>query len=182
MSFALYHLASADAPWWCNCPYFYETTSAIMPIDPLSVVSLVGSLVTAATKTAIGCHGLVSKYEDAPRALALIEIECKTTRAALSVISDFLLEHATSLGPRLAAPSSSLAELIDLSLTGCTATFGMLDGKIENVLHYRRKDHQVLRWQAHASYLWNKTELDELLQRMRDVKSTLHLLMSALNT
>ena len=109
-------------------------------------MTLVGSLVTTAAKTAIGCNSLATEYNDAPRALSLLEIECKTTRAALSLVSDFLLDHAAALAPRLAAPLSLLAELVDLSLTGCTATFSMLDSEIERVRQYKRGKYNDVGW------------------------------------
>ena len=153
-----------------------------MTIDPVSIAALISSLVITAAKTAIGCHGLSDKYHDAPRTLAHLEFECKTTRAALSVVCGFLLDHATALAPRLAAPSSPLADLVDLSLTGCTATFGVLDGEIERVRSWERRKHNDMGRRSKARVVWNQAELEVLLQRMGDVKSTLQLLLSALNT
>ena len=153
-----------------------------MPVDPISLVSLLGSLATTAAKSAIGCRTLLSKFQDAPKALALIELECKTVKATLTFVSDLMLEKSATLSPRLDESTSSLSNLIDISLTGCTSTLGMLDGEIQQLGRYETGEHNDISWKGRVRRVWNENLLMTLCERLKCVKASLQLCISALQT
>lgn len=150
------------------------------PGSVIGIVTAVGSLVTTVFKAAIGCRSLITKYDDAPQTLLLLENECTTTKAALSYVNDFLMSHATALAPRLSGPSNPLSELVDVALTGCTVTLAMLDGELNSIA---MSDGPVdFSSKERAQIMWNEESLTTILERMRGVKDTIQLLLSALNT
>lgn len=148
-------------------------------MEPLSIIAAVGSLTTLAAKTAVGCNSLISKYEDAPRALALIESECKILKDALSFVTEFVMTNASTLMPRLSGPRNVLSNLVDDALTGSTVVFGMLDSEISKLMEHAKKSGDF-GWKTRIQAVWNEAEMNTLLTSMRDVKSTVQLLLTAL--
>ena len=153
-------------------------------MDPGSIgaiVSAVGSLITTSYKAGLGCKSLSEKYKDAPTAIALLEVECQTTQTTLAYIRECLHSHSASLSRRLAGPPNPFSELIHVALTGSAGAFGMLEGQVRTIYASETVTHDYT-FQRRVQVIWNERSLTDLLERMKNVKSTLSLLLNVIQT
>lgn len=106
--------------------------------DPLSFSVAVVSLVTGAAKAAKTCNTLCDKYRDAPFSLTPVHIECLTTKASLPMF-DILLKRNPNLIMLRLEKNSSLAENIDVVLTGCCLMFALIEIEIDKITAFDKK-------------------------------------------
>lgn len=101
-------------------------------MDPLSVSTTGANLVTTCTKAATLCNRLIGKYKNAPTKLASIRSECTTVKAGLSHVYFLINRDTESFSSQLHA-QGPLTETLDVAITGCTATFSLLDCEMQNI-------------------------------------------------
>src|SRR5947207_11797315 len=71
-----------------NAAFWHRLSSESHDVvmEPLSISSAIGGLVTVCGQAITTCRAIVSSMQDAPRILSSIQAECSTTREALSNI------------------------------------------------------------------------------------------------
>ncbi len=145
-------------------------------MDPLSISSAIGSLVTVCARTITTCRAIVCSLQDAPRILSAIQAECSTTREALSQI--FMLINRTDT-TALAHLSSNepLSQSFDIALTGCTVTFSVLDNELDKILKHCESQVE-LGFRPRARFVWNEDVLKTAMDELRGQREALNLLVT----
>lgn len=149
-------------------------------MDPFTICTTVASLVKNCGTAATTCHGLLSKYKNAPQLLASIRTECATIKTALSYV-DWLVKRDTELLSSQLKAHSPLAETLDVALTGCAVTFSLLDIELQK-LYDKSKDQDGYKWRDKMRYVWDEDRAKNILDHMRGLNSAVSLVLTALQT
>jgi hypothetical protein len=145
-------------------------------MDPLSISSAIGGLVTVCGRTITTCRAIVSSIQDAPRILSSIQAECSTTREALSHI--FILINKSDTTALTHLPSNVLlSQSFDVALTGCTVTFSVLDNELGKVLKQSGSEGK-LGFHQRAKFMWNEEVLKSAIEELRGQRDALNLLVT----
>ena len=151
------------------------------PASILGIVTATGSLMTAASKAALGCKSLSTKYGEAPATLAHLEDECRQTRNVLSYVHDFLMSHSDSVSRRLCEPGNPFSRLVHDGMTSCTQIFGGVQGQAQSMLAaWPAAEDDKARQRIRV--MWNEESMSQSLGQMKNVESHLHLLLTVLQT
>jgi len=144
-------------------------------MDPLSISSAIGGLVTVCGRTITTCRAIVSSIQDAPRILSSIQAECSTTREALSHIFMLINKSDTTALTHLSS-NVLLSQSFDVALTGCTVTFSVLDNELDKVLKQSGSEGK-LGFHQRAKFMWNEEVLKGAIEELRGQRDALNLLV-----
>jgi hypothetical protein len=145
-------------------------------MDPLSISSAVAGLVTICGQTISTCQAIIGSFQDAPRILAAIQVECSTTRESLSNIFILINKSDTTALSHLSS-SETLSRSFDIALTGCTVTFSVLDNELQRILK-RSENKGELDLRSRARYVWNEGTLKNAMDELRGQRDALNLLVT----
>lgn len=149
--------------------------------DPFRIATGVASLVTSFSKAAVGCHGLVPKYNGAPLILSSVTLECKTLRMALNHISFIVNQDYEALESHITT-NPLLAEDFDTVIDGCSLAFCILDEALQKLLRADGDASQAEDWKVRFRYLWNEDEMKMILGQLPGLEGAVNLVLNALQT
>ena len=139
--------------------------------------SLKVSLIASSAATARALFDLQSKYTNAPTTIVAICSEAAVIGASLSQIQTLLFHKSESAGYFESRPE--LADVLDVSLTGCTVVLSCLDEEIR-----RMPDTPVqttgFTLRNKARVVWNQDKLRDLLESLRGQQTAINLLIQLL--
>ena len=145
-------------------------------MDPLSISSAIGGLVTVCGRTITTCQAIVSSIQNAPRILSSIQAECSTTREALSHIFVLINKSDTTALAHLSS-NVLLSQSFDVALTGCTVTFSVLDNELDKVLKQSGSEG-TLGFHQRAKFVWHEDVLKGAMEELRGQRDALNLLVT----
>jgi len=150
-------------------------------MDPLSIAGGVLSLVSSGFKISRSLNTLRNKYKSAPATLSALSVECSVTCAALYQIQDLLTSRPEFLTSQ-SDSRSMLTDMFELALLGCAATFSVLDEELTKVEYDGKKGVFKVGFKSRLKLIWNEDTLKELLQQMRDQRSSIGFLIETVQT
>ena len=133
-------------------------------------------MVSSAYKISRSLHALRNKYKSAPAALAAISAECSVTCAALYQIQQLLSAHPEFVSSE-SDSRSDLRDLFELAILGCAATFSVLDEELTKLEYDAKQTGFRVGFKSRVKMMWNEDTLKELLQQMRDQRSSIGFLI-----
>lgn len=145
-------------------------------MDPLSISSAIGGLVTVCGQTISTCRAIIGSLQDAPRILSAIQAECSTTRESLSSIF-ILINKSDTTALSYLSSSDTLSRSFDIALTGCTVTFSVLDNELQKILKHSENEGK-LDFRQRAKYVWNEGVLKDAMDELRGQRDALNLLIT----
>lgn len=135
-------------------------------MDPLSVAASITGLLLAGAKITVLLRTLV----DAPSVVQTVVVEINHFVAVLAQLQQFM---RGSLSADHSRASMIQVQQIQLILTGCVLTFSELQSGID-----RLGDRSTFR--ARVRWVLAESSIQELVQRLRDHKSSLTLILTVL--
>lgn len=143
-------------------------------MDPLSVTASVVGLISAAAGLVSTLHNLGTAIKDAPHLIQAAASELNDITLVLRGLQKYIDGKANASVQRL---SLITVEHITATLTGCVITYSDLDALLKS-LHPNTAD--VLRVWDRALWLIKKDEVNALIGRLQNHKSTLGLMLNIL--
>lgn len=121
------------------------------------------------------------KYKSTDCTLLALSSECFVLHAALGRVQSIRLSHPGKLS-RI-QQGTQLADDFDSALTACTLTLSALSFNLDKMGSVPKGggDSSKVNWKGKALYLWNETEMKDILSQLRGQQSALQLLLLALN-
>ena len=148
--------------------------------EPLSIIVGLASLISVCLKVSRGVKTVAEKYQAVNNTLSALSVECSVTSAALSQIEQMLAaKQASHL--IVSQDRSEIRLVLELALSGCAATFAVLDQEL-NKFERSRPSGNRLGFKTRTKYLWNEDTLKEVLQQMRDQRSSINFLIDVIQT
>lgn len=139
-------------------------------MDPLSVAASITGLLTAGAQVA----SLLQGFLDAPNIAQTVVVEINYFIVVLSQLQPFVTGSSTAHQSR---KSMIEVQQIQLILTGCVLTFSELQALVDGLSPASAGSIGI---RGRVRWAWAESSIAQLLQRLRDHKSSLALILTVL--
>jgi hypothetical protein len=151
-------------------------------MDPITIVTLVGTILGVTVncaKAAVGVHGLLHSYQDAPQLLTAVSNDCSLIGLTLSRLQ--MLTQQDDEYASIRFQDQSVLTILNDACVGCNATLIELEHKAAQVSKGGDTSESMRVWNR-VRLLWHESDIETLSDRLRYYQISMGTLLQVFQT